>query len=98
MGKVPKAFRQMAVERLNHCENIVELGKELGISGRLLYMWREHLEPVERGDAQPATLQEATFRKEVLPLKRVLAEKVQGQQESQRHRVFPSRPHRALPQ
>ena len=37
VGKFPKVFRQMAVERLNHCENIVELAKELGISRRLLY-------------------------------------------------------------
>jgi len=46
MGKFPKAFRQMAVDRLNHCEDIVELAKELGISRRLLYTWREQLEPV----------------------------------------------------
>jgi hypothetical protein len=32
MGKFPQAFRQMAVERLNYCENIVELAKALGIS------------------------------------------------------------------
>jgi transposase-like protein len=38
VGKFPKAFRQMAVERLNHCENIVELAQELGISRRLL-LW-----------------------------------------------------------
>jgi transposase-like protein len=68
VGKFPKAFRQMAVERLNHCENIVELAKELGISRRLLYTWREQLEPVERSDAP--------LRKEVSRLKRVLAEKV----------------------
>ena len=37
VGKFPKVFRQMAVDRLNHCENIVELAKELGISRRLLY-------------------------------------------------------------
>ena len=38
--KFLNAFRQMAVERLNHCENIVELAKELGITRRLLYGWR----------------------------------------------------------
>jgi transposase-like protein len=46
----------------------VALAKELGISRRLLYTWREQLEPVERG--------EAPLRKEVSRLKRVLAEKV----------------------
>ena len=32
VGKFPKAFRQMAVERMNNCENIMDLAKELGIS------------------------------------------------------------------
>jgi transposase-like protein len=76
VGKFPKAFRQMAVERLNHCENIVELAKELGISRRLLYGWREKLEPLDRRGEPPANAREATLRKEVSQLKRVLAEKV----------------------
>ncbi len=66
----------MAVDRLNHCENIVELAKELGISRRLLYRWREKLEPLGRRGAPPANAREATLRKEVSQLKRVLAEKV----------------------
>ena len=37
VGKFPRAFRQMAVDRLAQCENIVALAKELGISRRLLY-------------------------------------------------------------
>lgn len=45
VSKFPKAFRQMAVDRLNQCENIVALAKELGVSRRLLYTWREKLEP-----------------------------------------------------
>ena len=44
VGKFPKAFRQMAVDRLNQCENIVTLAKELGVSRRLLYTWRDKLE------------------------------------------------------
>ena len=76
VGKFPKAFRQMAVERLEQCDNIVALAKALGISRRLLYTWREKLEPLERGDSPPATSREATLRKEVSQLKRVLAEKV----------------------
>jgi transposase-like protein len=76
VGKFPKAFRQMAVERLNHCENIVELAKEFGNSRRLLSTWREKLDPVERSGAPPANAREATLRKEVSRLKRVLAEKV----------------------
>jgi transposase-like protein len=76
VGKFPKAFRQMAVERLNHCENIVELAKALGISRRLLYGWRERLEALDCGGVPPANAREATLRKEVSRLKRVLAEKV----------------------
>jgi transposase-like protein len=76
VGKFPKAFRQMAVERLNHCENIVELANELGISRRLLYGWREKLELLDRSGEPPANAREATLRKEVSQLKRVLAEKV----------------------
>jgi len=41
VGEVPKAFRHMAVDRLNPCEHIVALAKELGISRRLLSQWRE---------------------------------------------------------
>ncbi|MEE8227899.1 MAG: transposase [Kiloniellales bacterium] len=76
VGKFPKAFRQMAVDRLNQCENIVELAKELGISRRLLYTWREKLTPAAPGDGPPANAREGTLRKEVGRLKRVLAEKV----------------------
>jgi transposase-like protein len=66
----------MAVERLNQCENIVALSQELGVSRRLLYTWREKLEPVERSEGPSANSREATLRKEVSRLKRVLAEKV----------------------
>lgn len=76
VGKFPKAFRQMAVDRLNQCENIVTLAKELGVSRRLLYTWREKLEPTASGAGPPANAREATLRKEVHQLKRVLAEKV----------------------
>jgi len=76
VGRYPKAFRQMAVERLNQCENIVELAKELGVHRRLLYGWREKLKPLEGGEGPPANSREATLRKEISRLKRVLAEKV----------------------
>ena len=76
VGKFPKAFRQMAVDRLTQCDNIVNLAKELGSSRRLLSTWREKLEPVERREGPPVNSREATLRKEVSRLKRVLAEKV----------------------
>jgi transposase-like protein len=76
VGRYPKAFKQLAVERLNQCENIVALSQELGVSRRLLYTWREKLEPVERSGGPPANSRETTLRKEVSRLKRVVAEKV----------------------
>jgi len=76
VGKFPKAFRQMAVDRLKQCENIVELAKQLGIDRRLLYRWRDQLEPTESGDGPPpVNSRETTLRKEVNRLKRALAEK-----------------------
>ena len=76
MGKFPKAFQQYAVERLKQCENIVALSKELGVHRRLLYRWRDQLEPAEHGDGSPpANSRETTLRKEVSRLKRALAEK-----------------------
>lgn len=76
VGKFPKAFRQMAVDRLKQCENIVELAKELGIHRRLLYRWRDQLEPSESGESPPpANARESTLRKEVSQLKRLLADK-----------------------
>ena len=66
----------MAVDRLTQCDNIGALAKELGISRRLLYTWREKLESVESGEGPPENSREATLRKEVSRLKRVLAEKV----------------------
>jgi transposase-like protein len=76
VGRYPKAFKQRAVERLNQCENIVALSQELGVSRRLLYTWRDQLDPVERSEGPPANSREATLRKEVSHLKRLLAEKM----------------------
>jgi transposase-like protein len=65
----------MAVERLKRCENIVALSEELGVH-RLLYKWRDQLDPVDIGDEPPPeNPRESTLRKEVSQLKRVLAEK-----------------------
>lgn len=39
-----KEFRQQAVERMNACENIARLSRELGVARHLLYHWRDRLE------------------------------------------------------
>jgi transposase-like protein len=66
----------MAVERLKRCENIVALSQELEVSRRLLYKWRDQLEPLDSDSGPPpANAREGTLRKEVAQLKRVLADK-----------------------
>jgi transposase-like protein len=71
-----KEFRQFAVERLRGCENIVALARELQVSRRQLYRWRDELDPEIPGMETPGqNARASTLRKEVNHLKRVLAEK-----------------------
>ena len=56
----------MAVERLMRCENIVALSEELGVHRRLLYKWRDQLDPIDISDEPPPeNPRESTLRKEV---------------------------------
>jgi len=67
----------MAVERLKSCDNIVAMAQELGVHRRLLYKWRDQLEPMKESDGSLLHISRvATLRKEVSQLKRVLADKV----------------------
>ena len=76
VGRYPNEFRRKAVERLKSCENIVALSQELGVHRRLLYKWRDQLDPVEPREESPAqNPRESTLRKEVHQLKRLLADK-----------------------
>jgi len=43
----------MAAERLKSCDTIIALAEELGVHWRLLYKWRDQLEPVEDGEGEP---------------------------------------------
>ncbi len=65
----------MCVERLKQSDNIVGLAKELGIHRRMLYRWRDQLEPVEKKAGAAPQSGEARLRNEVNQLKRALAEK-----------------------
>jgi len=65
----------MAVERLKGCDNIVALSEELGVHRRLLYKWRDQLEPVEDGEGEPANSKERELRQKVAQLKRLVADK-----------------------
>jgi transposase-like protein len=75
VGRYPKAFRKMAVERLKSCENIVALSEELGVHRRLLYKWRDQLEPIDDGEGPPANSRERELRQQVSHLKRLVADK-----------------------
>ena len=76
VGRYPKEFRRVAVERLKSCDNIVELSRELGVHRRLLYKWRDQLEAEEMPEGSLSqTSRESTLRKEVNQLKRLLADK-----------------------
>jgi transposase len=76
VGRYPKEFRRMAVERLKVCDNIVELSQELGVHRRLLYKWRDQFDPFDpHEESPPGNSRESTLRKEINQLKRVLVDK-----------------------
>ena len=71
-----RKFQRAAVERMKTCESVDDLAKDLGVTRRCLYKWRTKLEGAEPGEeaARPSTHASAQ-RKEILQLKRLLAEK-----------------------
>ena len=76
VGRYSNEFRRMCVERMKQCDDIVTLAAELDIHRRLLYRWRDQLDPVDKGEwPPPQNSRESTLRKEVSQLKRVLADK-----------------------
>jgi putative transposase len=71
-------FRRRAVERMNACENIVRLSRDLGVCRTLLYKWRYQLEPENallEGASSTKNCRESTLRREICKLKRLLADK-----------------------
>jgi len=72
-GGYTNQFRQMAVRRLKAGTNLDDLAKELKVSRRSLYRWRDQLGPAAcRGEGP---LVEADVQKQVLRLTQLLAEK-----------------------
>jgi hypothetical protein len=65
-------LRRQAVEKMNACGNIVGLARELGVSRRVLYQWRDRM---EQTDSSPGRSRELILRKQILKLKRLLANK-----------------------
>ena len=76
VGRYPNEFKRMVVERMKHCDNILALSAELELDRRLMYRWRDQLDPVDKGEwPPPQNSRESTLRKEVSQVKRVLADK-----------------------
>ena len=76
VGRYSNEFRRACVERMKQCDDISALSRELDIDRRLLYRWRDQLEPPHKSEwPPPQNSRESTLRKEVSQLKRVLAEK-----------------------
>ena len=76
VGRYSNEFRRMCVERMNQCDDISALAKELDIDRGLLYRWRNQLDPPDKNEwPPPQNSRESTLRKEVSQLKRALAEK-----------------------
>ena len=74
--RYPRKFQRMAVERMRTCEDVGELAKELGVTRRCLYKWRAKLDLAESGEESArASTHERSYRKQVLRLKQLLAEK-----------------------
>jgi transposase-like protein len=66
----------MAVERMETCDNVGELARELGVRPRCLYKWRKKLESIEPGqEASRPSTHASAHRKEIHRLKQLLAEK-----------------------
>lgn len=75
-GRFTKAFRILAVQRLERGENVSALCRELGMSRQALYTWRDQQQGAKDPVGHPASGEEAGLRLEVARLKRLLAEKV----------------------
>src|ERR1700732_4756703 len=71
-----RKFQRMAVERMETCENVGELARELGVRPSCLHKWRKKLESIEPGqEASRPSTHASAHRKEIHRLKQLLAEK-----------------------
>jgi transposase-like protein len=55
----PAKFRIRAVERMNSCDNVLRLARELGLNRSLVYKWRYRLDPAN-GHAQGEVVMRST--------------------------------------
>ena len=76
-------FKRQAVERMKACASVRDLSKELNVQRRLLYRWKEELEPTpeapvrREGAAEPnAAAQIGQLKQQVARLETALGRKV----------------------
>src|SRR6202790_4603007 len=66
----------MAVDRMETCEDVGELARELGVRPRCLYKWRKRVERVKGGqEGRRPSPHASAHPKEIHRLKQLLAEK-----------------------
>jgi hypothetical protein len=75
VGRYPAEYRRMVVERMKQSNNLTALSRELGIDRKLMYLWREQLEPVTRTAKRVAITGEEELERRVNQLERALANK-----------------------
>jgi transposase len=79
VGRHPLDFKRMVVERMNSCNNITALARELGLERKLMYTWRAQL--AEEGARAAGVAEgvvetrEVQLERQVGQLKRALADK-----------------------
>ena len=75
VGRYPTAFRRMVVERMKQSNNLTALARELKVDRKLMYLWREQLDPTVRTAKRAATTREEELERRVNQLERALANK-----------------------
>jgi transposase-like protein len=75
VGRYPVEFRRMVVERMKQSNNLTALARELGVERKLMYVWREQLDPVTRAAKRVASTREEELERRVNQLERALANK-----------------------
>ena len=75
VGRYPDDFRRMVVERMKQSNNLTALARELKVDRKLMYLWREQLDPVTRAAKRVASTREEELERRVNQLERALANK-----------------------
>jgi len=76
VGRHSEAFREMALERMKHSDNISKLAQELGVNRGQLYYWRLRAKSLgHKQKAPPGDPRLAALQRDNEQLKRALADK-----------------------